>query len=176
MTSHYATVDGKYPLAVSPFAFGLETGIWKLMVFSFWMFSNIMGQGTTFGGSLLVALLPEAGLAVYEMVRIKRIGWIQQALLDAINSARMVEETGYTTILGYNKVRRAPLFYLDKKAEGYLLTFVPRGCPNANRDLLPFLQRELMKYDVIPTGRLGHQYLVRKRRKKGSLIDESLFY
>ena len=176
MISHYATVDGKYPWGIIPGIFAFETGSWKLLVFSFWMFSNIAGYSTSFIKSLLVALLPEVALGIYELLRGKKIGWIQPALLNVMHSAGMVEESKYVSIFGHNKVKRAPIFILDKEEEGYLLTIKPQGCPNANRELLPFLQKELLGYDVVPTGKFGQQYHIRKRRSRGPIIDDSFFY
>lgn len=101
----------------------------------------------------------------------RKLGNIRKALLDVMRSAGMVQESrpAYRTIFGYNRIEAAPVFYIDLLNNGYLLTFVPRGCPNADRDLLPFLQQELPDYEVVPTGNANKQYLIRKRGTKERL-------
>lgn len=175
MSSHLVEIDGKYPWGVSPLGFGTITLTWKIFVLIWWLFSSLAGYGN-FTISLIVAFIPEGGLALYEFHRNNKYGWIITPVNNTMHTARLIEESKplYRTIFGYNKIVRAPIFYLDNWKNGaYLLTFEPHGCPNANVDLLPILQRELLGYEVIPTGSIARRYIIRKRRNRGKvLIDE----
>ena len=175
MTSHYATVNGKYPWIISPLAFGIITGYWKFLVFLIWLFCGVEGRNLDEETTVLSAFIPELVLGLYEIRISKKLGSLESALRNVMHSAGMIEESNYITMFGYRYIRRAPIFYLDKIEGGYLLTFKPQGCPNSTRDLLPFLQRELLGYEVIPTGELGTQYIIRRRRMRGLSIDDSFF-
>lgn len=172
MSSHLIEIDGKYPWGVSPLGFGAITLTWKILVLIWWLFSSLFGHGSLML-SLLIAVIPEAGLALYEFHRNNKYGWIITPVNNTMHTARLIQESKplYRAIFGYNKIARAPLFYLDNWKNGdYLLTFEPHGCPNANVDLLPILQRELLEYEVIPTGSIAKQYIIRKRRNRGRVI------
>lgn len=178
MNNHLVEIDGKYPWGISPFSFGMLALIWALFCLIWWLIASVSGHGSLLG-SFLFALVPEAGLAIYELLRAKKYGWIVAPILNTMQSAGMIEESKpiHRTLFGYNKVKSAPIFYLDNwKNKGYLLTFKPNGCRNANLDILPILQQELLGYEVIPVGRLGKQYVVRYRRDRGPVIDDSFFY
>ncbi|AEG41142.1 hypothetical protein [Lactobacillus kefiranofaciens] len=178
MNNHLVEIDGKYPWGVSPLEFGTITLIWKIMILIWWLFSSLAGHGS-FTISLLVAFIPEMVLALYEFHRNNKYGWIIAPVNNTMRTARLIEESRplYRTLFGYNKIVRAPIFYLDSWKRGaYLLTFEPNGCPNANVDILLILQQELPKFEIIPTGSIRKQYIVRKRRKRGKLVSNADFY
>lgn len=115
---------------------------------------------------------------MYAFRRNLKIVWIQSALLNTIRSAGMVVESRplYCTIFGYNKIARAPIFYVDRQGEDFILIFKPNVCPNATRDILPILQQELKDYEIIPKGNIEKKYLVRKRRTEGQIVNDEDFY
>lgn len=178
MSKHLVEIDGKYPWGISPFGFEMVTLSWKILVLIIWLFSSLIGHGNL-GLSLLVALIPEMVLALYEFKRNAKYGWIIIPIQNVMQSTNMIYESRpiYKTIFGYNKIDRAPVFYLDNKENGsFKLTFEPRGCPNSNVDILPFLQQELLGYEIIPIGGIQRQYIVRKRRNRGEQLTDADFY
>ncbi|MDB6248849.1 hypothetical protein FCF10_00305 [Lactobacillus amylovorus subsp. animalium] len=178
MSNHLIEINGKYPWGVSPLGFGFITLSWKLLILTIWLFSSLYGRGNL-GLSLLIALLPEIGLMLYEFNRNNKYGWIITPLQNTMKSAKMIKESNplYRTIFGYNKIDRAPVFYLDSGKNGdFKLTFEPHGCPNANIDILPVLQQELIGYEIIPIGSIQREYIVRKRRNKGEWLTDADFY
>ena len=114
MSSHLIEIDGKYPWGVSPLGFGAITLTWKILVLIWWLFSSLFGHGSLML-SLLIAVIPEAGLALYEFHRNNKYGWIITPVNNTMHTARLIQESKplYRTIFGYNKIARAPLFYLD---------------------------------------------------------------
>lgn len=178
MTSyHYAIINGKYPWGLSPLLFGIETIVWKILIFACYMLVGTVGFNNNAEVAFWISLIPESLLVIYELQRTKKLGWIKDALINTMHSAGMIKESNYRTIFGYYRVERAPIFILDKlKTGGYMLTFKPNGCPNSTRELLPILQKELLGYEIIPTGEFGTQYIIRKRRMRGLSIDDSFFY
>lgn len=178
MSSHYAVIDGKYPWGISPLGYGIITGIWKFLILFFWLIVHLEGYESSFSLTLLFCLIPEIILAMYEFRRNLKIGWIQSALLNTMHSAGMVVESRplYRTIFGYNKIAQAPIFYVDRQGENFILIFEPNGCPNATRNILPILQQELSDYEIIPKGNLEKRYLIRKRRTEGQIVNDEDFY
>lgn len=178
MSSHYAVIDGKYPWGISPLGYGIIAGIWKFLILFFWLLVHLEGYESSFSLTLMFSLIPEIILVIYEFRRNLKIGWIQSALLKTIRSAGMVVESRplYRTIFGYNKIARAPIFYVDRQGKDFILIFKPNGCPNATRDILPILQQELKDYEIIPKGNIEKKYLVRKRRIEGQIVNDEDFY
>lgn len=74
MTSHYATVNGKYPWIISPLAFGIITGYWKFLVFLIWLFCGIEGRNLDEETTVLSAFIPELVLGLYEIRISKKLG------------------------------------------------------------------------------------------------------
>lgn len=178
MNNHYIVIDGKYPWGISPFSYGFITIFWKILVLIYFLFSFIAGFGNL-EITLLVALFPELGLAIYEFYRMKKAGWIITPILNSMKSLNQIKESRplYRTVFGYNRVEKAPIFYIDLKSNSeYLITFEPNGCPNADKDILPILQQEMPSYELIAIGSVKKQYLIRKRRRKGNRLNNADFY
>lgn len=178
MNNHYIVIDGKYPWGISPFGYGFITLSWKILVLIYFLFSFLAGFGNL-GITLLIALFPEIWLVVYELLRMKKAGWIITPILNSMKSLNQIKESRpvYCTIFGYNRIEKAPIFYIDLKSNSeYLITFEPNGCPNADKDILPILQQEMPSYELIAIGSVKKQYLIRKRRRKGNRLNNADFY
>lgn len=176
-SEHYAVIDGRYPWGVSPMAFGAVSMIFKLLAFICWLAVCAVSGRDHIIGVLFLAFFPEIVLAGYEVILNRKLGSIRKALLNVMRSAGMIKESrpAYRTIFGYNRIESAPAFYIDLLHNGYLLTFMPQGCPNADCDLLLLLQQELPGYEVIPAGRVNKQYIIKRRRRRGKLMRDEDF-
>lgn len=169
MSNHYIVIDGKYPWGISPFTYGFITLSWKILVLIYFLFSFLAGVGN-FEITLLVALFPELGLAVFQFLRMKKAGWIITPVLNAMKSMNQIKESRpvYRTIFGYNKVDKAPIFYIGQKNNGeYIIAFELNGCPNADKDILPILQQEMPSYELIAIGSVKKTISCKKAQKKG---------
>lgn len=177
MNRHYLVVEGQYPWGVSPLLFGYITLSCKFFVLIIWMLLTLSGHNY-FLLMLIAAFIPEFRLYLFKLNRDRKNGWIIRPLLNTMRSAGMVELSRpiYRTIFGYYKIERAPIFFVDKKQGGYLLTFKANGCPHANRDFLPILQEEMYAYEIIPQGNVKKQFFIRKRAQKGRKLTNEDFY
>lgn len=174
MSDHYLTIDGKFPVGISPFGYVFISGVWKFVLFTIWLMLGVVGFycGTI---CFLISIIPELILLIMLINRIKKGSWLVKPVLNSIRSAKMIEfkRPLHRTLFGYIEVESAPIIYVDKAAKDYILTLSPRGCPNADKELLGFLQLELPNFEVISLGGIPKQYKIRdRRRKRGQLNNE----
>ncbi|WP_279096422.1 hypothetical protein [Lactobacillus taiwanensis] len=178
MNNPLIVIDGKLPWGKDPLAYGAETLTWKIICIISWLLSFICGFGS-FIFFFVISLIPEVKLGLYEFRRNKQFGWLIRPVLNTMKSLGQIKENRpvYRTIFGYNKIDTAPKIYVSKVTNtSYKLLFEANGCPNADKDLLPLLQRELHKYEVLSVGDVRKEYLIRKRRKRGSRLNNDNFY
>lgn len=177
MSNYLIVIDGKYPLGKDPLIYGTETLCWKILCLILWLISFIFGFGN-FTFFFLISLIPEVKLGLYEFRRNKEFGWLIKPALNTMKSLAQIKESRpvYKTIFGYNKIETAPKIYVKRITNSsYRLLFEANGCPNADKDLLPMLQRELHEYEVISVGDVHKEYILRKRRKRGSSLNNNDF-
>ena len=178
MSSHLVTIDGRYPLGISPWTYGSVTLFWKFIVFLIWIALTFNNEAN-FLVATIVAIFPEFTFLLYLIKRNKDYGWIITPVINTIQTAGMLKEAKplYRTIFGYNKIEVAPSFYLDSFKKGeYTLSFEPNGCPNATVDLLPILQQEIKGYEITPKHGLNKLYIIRKRKIKGKVLNNEDFF
>lgn len=176
MSDHYLTIDGKYPKGISPFSYGLISGIWKFALFTIWLMLGVVGFDC---GKIcfFTGLIPELILLTMLVNRNKKGAWLVKPVLNAMRSAKMIEfkRPLHRTLFGYVEVESAPIIYVDKEGKDYILTFKPCGCPSADKELLSFLQQELPNFEVIPLGGIPKQYRIREKRRKRDRLNNNDF-
>lgn len=176
MNDHYLTIDGKYPKGVSPFSYGLISGIWKFFIFTIWLMLGVVG---CYCGKIcfFTSLIPELILLLLLINRDIKWAWLVKPILNALRSAKMIEfkRPLHRTLFGYMEVENAPIIDVHKEGKDYILTFKPCGCPNADKELLSFLQQELPNFEVIPLGDIPKEYRIKDRRRKRGKLNNNDF-
>jgi len=144
------TLDLRRPLGVSPLLFGSVQIIWLLLTLVGDVSFAIQGYGNL-EIALVVALIPAYTLAIYEVYRWYKWGWLISPLMNACSTNRMIvlAKPAYRTIFGYMRRETAPSFDVYKIEKGvFELTSRSNGCPNFDSGLIDALCHEMPGYIV----------------------------